>query len=276
MDAKRTIHPTAVVSPSAEIGEGVWVGPYAVIEGKAKIGSGTRVEAFAHIHNFVEIGQNCHIFEYTAVGGIPQDHGFRDEVTYARIGNDVILRENVTINRATGEGNATVVGDGTMIMDGCHLAHNVIIGRNCTFTNKVGFAGHCEVGDNVVVGGMTGFHQFVKVGSYAMVGGLAKIIKDVPPYSLVDGHPARMYGLNTVGLRRNGFSQEERTHIKNLYKFLYNEKLTLTEALAEIEGKWPEDAYAKTIVSFVRSLKRGLTPWAKRTPRISAREGAEV
>lgn len=276
MDGKRTIHPTAVLSPDAEIGAGVWIGPYAVIDGNAKIGDGTRIEAFAHIHNFVEIGQNCHIFEYTAVGGIPQDHGFRNEVTFVRIGNDVILRENVTVNRATGEGNATVVGDGTMIMDGCHLAHNVQIGRNCTFTNKVGFAGHCEIGDYVVVGGITGFHQFVKVGSYAMVGGLAKIIKDVPPYSLVDGHPARMYGLNTIGLRRNGFSQEERTHIKNVYKLLYNGKLTLAESLVAIEQKWPGDAHAEMIVSFVRSLKRGLTPWAKRVAKPGAREGEDA
>lgn len=276
MDGKRTIHPTAVVSPGAEIGEGVWVGPYAVIDGKAKIGDGTRVEAFVHIHDFVEIGRNCHIFEYTAVGGIPQDHGFRGEVTFVRVGNDVILRENITVNRATGEGDATVVGDGTMIMEGCHLAHNVRIGRNCTFTNKVGFAGHCEIGDCVVVGGMTGFHQFVKVGSYAMVGGLAKIIKDVPPYSLVDGHPARVYGLNTIGLRRNGFSQDERTHIKNVYRLLYNGKLTLAETLAAIEQRWPGDACAETVVSFARSLKRGLTPWAKRTAKAAAREGEEA
>jgi len=263
MEGKRTIHPTAVVSPSAELGEGVWVGPYTVIDGKVKIGDGTRLEAFVHIRDYVEIGRNCHVFEYTSIGGPPQDHGFGGEVTYVRIGDDVILRENVTVNRATGEGNATIIGEGTMIMDACHLAHNVQIGRSCTFANKIGFAGHCEVGDYVVAGGLTGFHQFVKVGSYAMVGGLAKIIKDVPPYSLVDGNPARVYGLNAVGLRRNGFSQEERTLIKHIYRVLYRRRGTLAEALAEIDERWAGDERAALITSFARSVKRGLTPWAK-------------
>lgn len=273
MTGKRGIHPTALVSPDAELADGVWIGPYAVIESKVRIGEGTRIEAFVHINDYVSIGRNCHIFEYTAVGGIPQDHGFRGEITSVRIGDDVILRENVTVNRATGEGNVTEIGDGTMIMDACHLAHNVKIGRHCTFTNKVGFAGHCEVGDYVVIGGMTGFHQFVKVGSYAMVGGMAKIIKDVPPYSMVDGHPARVYGLNTIGLRRNGFTQEQRTHIKSVYRLLYDRTLSRGEALEEIERRWPDDEHAKAIVSFVRSLKRGLTPWMGKGTKAGMGEG---
>lgn len=270
-----TIHPTAVVSSDAEIGDDVWIGPYSVIEGKIRIGDGTRLEAFVHVNDYVEIGRNCHVFEYTSLGGIPQDHGFRGEVTYVKIGDGVILRENITINRATGEGCSTVVGDGTMIMDGCHLAHNVKIGSNCTFTNKVGFAGHCEVGNNVVVGGLTGFHQFVKVGSYAMVGGMAKIVKDVPPYSLVDGHPARIYGLNTVGLRRSGFSQDERNHIKEIYKVLYDRNLLKGEAIAEIERRWPQDPLARTIADFAASVRRGLTAWVDIGHRRAHREEPE-
>lgn len=272
----RTIHHTAVVSPDAKLGERVWVGPYAVIDGKVKIGDGTRIEAFVRVHDYVEIGRNCHIFEYTSIGGIPQDHGYGGEVTFARIGDGVILRENVTVNRATGEGNETAVGDGTMIMDGCHLAHNVRIGANCTLTNKVGLAGHCEVGDHVVIGGLTGFHQFVKVGSYAMVGGMAKIIKGVPPYAMVDGHPARVYGLNTVGLRRKGFTQEQRSHIKNIYKLLYDRAFRSADALCEIERRWPDDRYAAEIVTFVRSLKRGLTPWMGTGRPVRAHEGEEM
>lgn len=274
--ANWTVHPTAVVSPDAELGEDVWVGPYSVIEGKVRIGDGTRVEAFAHIRDYVEIGRNCHIFEYASIGGIPQDRGYRGEITYVRIGDEVILRENVTVNRATGEGNETSVGDGTMIMDACHLAHNVRVGAGCTLTNKVGLAGHCEVGDYVVIGGLTGIHQFVKVGSYAMVGCMAKIIKCVPPYSMADGHPARVYGLNTVGLRRNGFTQEQRSHIKSIYKLLYDRTLHREEALEEIERRWPDDAHAAVIVAFVRSLKRGLTPWMGRGRATGAREEEEA
>ncbi len=182
------IHPTALVSPDATLGSGVKVGPYTVIEAGTRIGDGTRIEAFVRIKPGVSVGCNCHIFENVILGNAPQDHDFGGEVSYVRIGDGVVLREGVTVNRATGEGRETVVGSGTLLMEGCHLGHNVRLGAHCTITNKVGFSGHVEVGDYVVVGGLTGFHQFVKVGSYAMVGGLAKITRDVPPYSMVDGH----------------------------------------------------------------------------------------
>lgn len=260
-EKERVIHPTALVSPSAELGEGVHIGPYSIIEAEAKIGDGTRVEAYVRVADYVKIGMNCRIHENTILGGTPQDRDFGGEVSYVRIADDVVLRENVTIHRASGEGCETFVGQGTMLMEGCHLGHNVRIGKYCTITNKVGFSGHGEVGDYVVVGGLTGFHQFVKVGSYAMVGGMAKIIKDIPPYSMVDGHPARVYGLNTIGLRRRGFTQEQRTHIKRLYKMLYDRKLRRRDAISRLEECFPNDEFAKTIVAFARSLKRGLTPW---------------
>lgn len=256
------IHPTALISPDAELGWGVKVGPYSIVESGARIGDGTVIEAYARIRGHVTIGRNCHIWDNTFVGGTPQDHDFSGETSSVHIDDNVILRENVTVHRACGEGNVTYVGPGTMIMEGCHLGHNVKIGEGCTVTNKVGFSGHVEVGDFAVIGGLTGFHQFVKVGAYAMVGGLAKIIKDVPPYTMVDGHPGRVYGLNIVGLRRKGFSQEDRTKIKNIYKLLYDRHVSHSEALAMVEERYGEDEHGAVIISFVKSLKRGLTPWA--------------
>ena len=256
------IHPTSVVSGKAELGSGVIVGPYSVIDAGAKIGDGTRIESFVRITEYVIIGRNCHIFENSVLGHVPQDHGFSGERSYVRIGDDVIIRESVTINRASGEGRETSVGDGTMLMEGCHLGHNVRIGRECTVTNKVGFSGHCDIGNYVVIGGIAGLHQFVKVGDYAMVGGLARIIKDVPPYTTAAGSPARIYGLNNVGLRRRGFTQEQRTRIKNIYKLLFSKNMLKKEAIALIEQNYPGDELALSIINFARSAKRGLTSWA--------------
>jgi UDP-N-acetylglucosamine acyltransferase len=266
MCSNAAIHPTAIVSPEAELGVGVEIGPYSIVEGGAKIGDGTRLEAFVKIGGSVEIGRNCHIFENTVLGGPPQDHDFGGEVSFVRIADSVVLRENVTIHRATGEGMETSVGEGTLLMEGCHLGHNVRIGARCTVTNKVGLSGHSWLGDNVVVGGLTGFHQFVRVGSYAMVGGMAKIIKDVPPYSMADGIPARVRGLNTIGLRRNGFSQEERTQIKNIYKLLYDRHLKRSEAVVLLERDFPDDRFALEIAAFARSTRRGLTKWIESDP----------
>jgi acyl-[acyl-carrier-protein]--UDP-N-acetylglucosamine O-acyltransferase len=274
MSSGGLIHATALVSPKAELGRDVRIGPFAIVEAGARIGDGTIVDAYSRIADDVEIGKNCHIFEYVSVGGIPQDHNYRGEQSFVRIEDDVVLREHVTVNKATGEGCETSIGRGTWIMESCHLGHNVRIGRECTVTNKVGFSGHVEVGDYVVVSGLSGFHQFVKVGDYAMVGGLAKVTKDIPPYSIVDGHPARVYGLNVIGLRRRGFTQEQRTRIKNIYKLLYDRRTTRRDAIAEIERQFPGDEFAETIVAFTRSLKRGLVAWADRE-RAHRREGEE-
>lgn len=255
------IHPTAIVADGAELGNDVCVGPYAYIDADVKIGDGTKIEAYVRIKDHTTIGSRCHIYEHAVLGNDPQDHDFGGETSYVRVGDDVILREYVTIHRATGEGNITTVGSGTFLMENCHVAHNVRIGEHCTVTNKVGFSGHVEVGSYAVIGGLTGFHQFVKVGDYAMVGGMAKIIKDVPPYSLVDGHPGKVYGLNTVGLRRRGFSQDDRTKIKNIYKLLYDRKLSRADAIAAVEEKYGADEHGAVIIKFVRSLKRGLSPW---------------
>jgi UDP-N-acetylglucosamine acyltransferase len=254
------IHPTAIISPEAVIGDGVTIGPYSTVDGGAKIGDGTTIEAFVHLTPFVVVGNNCHIYENTVLGQPPQDHDFGGEISYVRIDDDVVLRENVTIHRATGEGRETRVGRGTLLMEGCHLGHNVQVGKYCTLTNKVGLSGHVQMGDYVVVGGFAGFHQFVRVGSYAMVGGMAKVVMDVPPFSLVDGNPASMFGLNAIGLRRRGFTQEDRTKIKRIYKLLF-EDADLRDAISFIRQRFEGDKFAEAIISFVNDTKRGIYHW---------------
>lgn len=256
-----TVHRTASVSPLAVIGDGVKIGPYSVIDGGAVIGDGTVIEAFARLTSYVRIGRGCHIFDGVILGQPPQDHDFAGETSYVVIDDDVILREGVTIHRATGEGLATRVGRGSLLMEGCHLGHNVRVGECCTLTNKVGLSGHVQMGDYVVTGGLAGFHQFVRVGSHAMVGGMAKIVMDVPPYSLVDGNPASMYGLNTVGMRRRGFNQAQRRRVKEIYRTLFETAASLEDGVTLIGERYAGDAFALEIAAFVGKSRRGVYHW---------------
>ena len=268
--AGTVIHPAAIVSPDAEIGEGVSVGPYSIIDAGARVGDGTVIEAFVRLTSWVEVGRNCHIFEHSVLGTPPQDHDFGGEESYVRIADEVIIRENVTIHRASGEGEATSVGRGTMLMEGCHLGHNVIVGEFCCFTNKVGLSGHVQVGDHVVIGGLSGVHQFVRIGSYSMIAGMTKVVMDAPPYSLVAGNPATMTGLNTVGLRRRGFSSENRIKIKKIYKMIFDGDKNLRDSLSEAELAFPNDEVASGIISFMRGTKRGVYHLGRR--RISGED----
>ena len=256
------IHPSAIVSPEAELGDGVRVGPYCLIAPRVSIGDGTVLEAFVTVHDFVTIGRNCHICEYTVVGGEPQDHGYEGEESWVRIGDDNLIRENVTINRATGEGAETVVGNGCFIMDGVHLAHNVRLGNCVTIANKVGLSGFVSVGDHTVFGGMAGVHQFVRVGSYCMIGGLYRVTKDVPHYTLASGEPLRLAGLNSVGLKRGGFPPETRREIRAFYRELYRKDRLFSDSLRDAQSRRdsmiPE---IQNIIDFYSDTRRGVTFW---------------
>jgi UDP-N-acetylglucosamine acyltransferase len=262
MSDQSLVHPTAVVSPGAELGKGVHVGPYCVVEGRASIGDGTVLHAFVSVHGCVSIGKDCRVYEYTSVGGDPQDHGYKGEESWVRIGDGNIIRENVTINRATGEGCETVVGDHCFIMDGVHLAHNVRLGNHVTIANKVGLSGFVTVDDHTVFGGMAGVHQFVRIGSYCMIGGMYRVTQDVPPYTLAAGEPLRLKGLNTVGLRRANFSAKTRREIHAFYRELYAKGKTFRQSLTEALGK--RSSYGpeiRHILEFYEETKRGVTFW---------------
>ena len=256
------VHPSAIVSPNAELEDGVKIGPFCVISDKVKIGAGTELVGFVSIHDYVSIGSNCKICEYTAIGGDPQDHGFKGEVSYVKIGNNNLIRENVTVNRATGEGNETRIGDDCFIMDSVHFAHNVHVGNHVTIANKVGLSGFVEVGDHTVFGGMAGVHQFVRIGDYCMIGGLYRVSKDVPHYTLASGEPLRLTGLNKVGLERGGIDSESRMEIQRFYRRLYDKNKRFTESLEEaIANKEKYIPEIRHIIEFYEKSKRGVTFW---------------
>lgn len=257
-----SIHPTALVSPGAELGADVTVGPYCIVHDHVKIGSGSVLSSFVTLLDYVEIGGNCRIAQNAVIGGEPQDHGFKGEESRVRIGSDVIIRENVTIHRSTGEGTATVVGDGCFIMEGVHLGHNVVIGKNVTMANKVGMAGFSSVGDGAVLGGMAGVHQFVRVGKLCMIGGLSKIVKDIPPFLMADGHPASIFSLNKVGMRRAGYDGPARAAVKSFYDSLFRSGLPFRKALETLaSSEAGRSEAAREILDFCTGSKRGITLW---------------
>ncbi|MGC9490021.1 MAG: acyl-ACP--UDP-N-acetylglucosamine O-acyltransferase [Thermovirgaceae bacterium] len=255
------IHPTALVSGKAHISEDVTIGPYCIIDDDVVIEEGTQLEAFVRVRDHVRIGRNCRLFEHVVVGGLPQDFDFKGERSWVFIGNGVVLRENVTVHRASGEEKRTVVGEGAYLMEGSHVGHNVQVGKNCVIANKVGLAGYSSVGEGAVLGGLAGVHQFVRIGRYCMIGGLSKVVRDVPPFTLVDGHPAEIRNINVVGLRRRGFSQEERTLIKGIYRFLFRKDMSFRDALERLEENFGDHELIREIREFAESGKRGITSW---------------
>ncbi|PIE55065.1 MAG: acyl-[acyl-carrier-protein]--UDP-N-acetylglucosamine O-acyltransferase [Dethiosulfovibrio peptidovorans] len=257
------VHPTALVSAQASLADDVIVGPYSVIDGAVSIGPGTVLGAFVRIMDYVSVGARCRIYEHTVLGGEPQDHDFKGEESWVRVGDDVVLREAVTVHRASGVGKETVVGDGTLLMEAVHVGHNVVIGSHVTVANKSAFAGYSSMGDGAVMSGLSGLHQFVSVGRYCMIGGATKVVKDIPPYVTADGHPARIYGLNVVGLRRAGFSAAQRKEIKEVYGLLYRSGHPMKEAAEILKQEMGESTYASEILDFLGSSRRGLASWCR-------------
>ena len=256
------VHSSSVVSSKAQLEDGVKIGPFCYISDDVKIGAGTELVAFVSVHDHVSIGKNCKICEHTAIGGEPQDHGYRGEVSYVKIGSDNLIRENVTISRATGEGNSTTVGNNCFIMEGVHFAHNTKIGDYVTVANKVGLSGFVEVGSHTVFGGMAGVHQFVRIGAYCMIGGLFRVVKDVPHYTLASGDPLRLTGLNRVGLERAGIHEDTRRTITRFYRELYSKDKVFSQALAEaVAHKSEYIPEIQNIIEFYEGSKRGVTFW---------------
>ncbi|MBV8529706.1 MAG: acyl-ACP--UDP-N-acetylglucosamine O-acyltransferase [Candidatus Eremiobacteraeota bacterium] len=225
------LHPTAIVHPGAEVGKNVEVGPYCVLGEHVSIGAGTVLQAHVIVNGWTQIGEDCLIYPFCTVGAASQDRKYGGERAFTRVGNRTILREYVSIQRATGHDEATSVGDDCLLLAYVHVAHNCVLGNGVTMSNLAQLAGHVEVGDQVTIGGQTGVHQFTRIGRHAMVGGMSKLTKDVPPYFLVEGNPCRPYGLNSVGLRRAAFSVDERNEIKRCYKILYDPKLNVSQAI---------------------------------------------
>jgi UDP-N-acetylglucosamine acyltransferase len=251
------IHQTALVHPSARIGADVRIGPYAIIESDVRIGAGTEIGACAIIKRFTMLGARNRVFEHAVLGGEPQDLKFKGEDSHLIMGDDNIIREFCTLHRACGDSETTRIGSRNFLMVGVHVAHNCVVGDDNVFANDVALAGHIVVEDHVFLSNNVGAHQFVKFGRYAMVGGKSKIVQDVLPFFTTDGNPPRVRGINSVGLRRSGFSQESRTALKNAFRILFRSKLPLTEGLAEMERLG--DPNVDHLVTFIRSSERGFT-----------------
>ena len=252
------IHSSAIISSSARLGENVTIGPYCVIGDEVEIGDGSIIGPHAVIDRWTTLGAGCRVFQFASVGAEPQDLKFKGERTYTIIGDRTTIREGVTIHRATGEGNETRIGSDCLLMAYVHIAHNCTLGNRVIMSNLASCSGHAIVEDRVVIGGMAGVHQFVKIGRNAMVGGMSKLVQDVVPYTLVDGHPAKVVGLNNVGISRAGIPLESRRLIKKAYKILYRSGLSLPEAIAVVEQEVDSCEEVEHFLRFLRNAERGI------------------
>jgi UDP-N-acetylglucosamine acyltransferase len=252
------IHPTAIVHPNANIARGVDIGPYCLVGENVSIGKGTMLQAHVVINGWTQLGEDCEIYPFATIGASSQDRKYTGERALTKIGSRTVLREYVSVHRATGEDQVTAVGDDCLLLAYVHIAHNCILGNHVTMSNLAQLAGHVEVGDFVTIGGQAGVHQFTRIGRYAMVGGASKITKDVPPFFLIEGNPAEPYGLNSVGLRRAGFSVEERNEIKKFYKILYNPKLNVSQAVEEMKAEASSDPGRELVAFLEAPSQRGI------------------
>ncbi|HKG58258.1 MAG TPA: acyl-ACP--UDP-N-acetylglucosamine O-acyltransferase [Pyrinomonadaceae bacterium] len=229
--------------------------PTAIIENHVEIGPDCEIGAYAVIKQYTRLGARNRVFEHAVIGGEPQDVKFKGETSYLEIGDDNIIREYCTLHRANGEGETTRIGSRNFFMVGVHVAHNCEIGDDNIFANEVALAGHIKIEDHVFLSNNVGAHQFVRMGRYAMIGGKSKIVQDVLPFFITDGNPSRLRGVNSVGLRRGGFSEEERRALKDAYKLLFRSTMPIQDALLALEQV--EDENVAHLVSFIRSSKRG-------------------
>ena len=254
----RKIHETAVVYPGARLGREVEIGPYSVIGENVFVGDGTKIGAHVVLEGWTTLGRDCQIHHGACVGGAPQDLKFKGEKTFVFIGDNTVIREFVTVNRATGEGEETRIGASCLIMATAHIAHNCQIGNNVIIANGGGIAGHVVIEDRAIISGMSGVHQFVKIGRNAMIGGASKVVQDVPPFVIADGRPARVCGLNSVGIARAGLSEEVRRNLKKAYRMLYRSGLKLSEAIIMMEQDLDSSEAVEHLLRFLRNVDRGI------------------
>ena len=254
------IHPTAIVHPKAELESNVKIGPYSVIADNVYIGSGTIVGPHVTIDPYVSIAGDCQIYQYASIGATPQAIKFSGEKTFVKIGRGSIIREFVTINRGTDFGTGvTEVGEENLLMAYCHIAHDCQTGRKVILANNATLAGHITVGDYVTVGGLVAIHQFVRVGDYAYIGGKSAVPKDIPPYVIASGDRARLYGLNKVGLKRNGFSGVTLGALKKVYRIFFRIGLTMNEAIERVRAEVDPLPEVVNFINFIQSSNRGIT-----------------
>jgi len=253
------IHPTAIVHPDAELGEGVEIGPYSIVAGTVKIGERTHVGPRVTIEGHTTLGEDCQIFTGAVVGSVTQDKKYDGGTSFLRIGDRNKIREYVTINPGTREGTETVIGNDNLLMAYAHVAHDCVIKDFTILANQATLAGHVLVEDRAIIGGLSAVHQFVRVGTLAIVGGCSKVVQDVPSFMMADGHPAKVCGINSVGLDRAGVSKDEKVLIKKAFKILFRSGLSVKNAIAKIHEEIPASPSIETLLEFLKGSERGIS-----------------
>jgi UDP-N-acetylglucosamine acyltransferase len=254
------IHKTAVIARGAELGADVEVGPFCVVGPKVRLGDRTKLVSHVSVEGRTTLGPDCAVHPFAAIGQPPQDLKYQGEDTAIEIGSGNIIRENVTIHRGSGSGGGlTQVGDSNFIMAYAHIAHDCHIGSHVIMANHATLAGHVTIEDHVVISGLLGIHQNVTVGEYTMVGGMSRISNDVPPYVIVAGsEKPKLYGINSVGLKRGGFTDEEVSTLKSAYKILFRSKETLEDAIRRVKADLTQTRHIKHLLGFLETHKRGM------------------
>lgn len=252
------VHKTAIIESGAKLADDVEVGPYCFIGPDVKIGTRTKIGAHAVIDGHTTMGSNCQVFSGAVIGSIPQDLKFENEVTYLQIGNDNIFREYITVNVGTEATSKTVIGNNNLFMAYAHVAHDCVVGNECIIANCGTLAGHVTLEDKCVIGGLVAIHQFVNVGRISIIGGCSKVVQDIPPFSTCDGHPARIYGLNLIGLRRNAFEREDIKQLKEAFKILFLSKISFSHAIEKINSEMRVGKSLSYLIDFIKKSKRGI------------------
>jgi UDP-N-acetylglucosamine acyltransferase len=253
------IHSSAVIHPKAQIDAGCKIGPYCVIGEHVALGSGCCLHSHVVIDGHTSLGRENEIFPFASLGLKTQDLKWQGGITRTQIGDHNTFRESVTINSATNDGEVTTVGSKNHILAYSHIAHNVTVGNHVIMSNVATLAGHVTVEDYAVIGGLAAIHQFCRIGRMSIIGGCSKVVQDVPPFMMADGNPAQTRTINKVGMERNGISEEAQAALKQAYKILFREGLTISNALARIEAELPPLPEIKHLIHFTRNSERGIS-----------------
>jgi UDP-N-acetylglucosamine acyltransferase len=254
-----SIHPTAIVADGADLGVDVEIGPYCVVGANVRLADRCRLVSHVSVDGHTSLGEACTVYPFSSVGSLTQDLKYAGGAPRLEIGDRTTIRESCTLNVATADGDATVVGSDCLLMAYTHVAHDCRLGDHIILANCGTLAGHVVMEDYAILGGLSGIHQFVRVGRHAIIGGCTKITQDIPPFMMADGNPAEVRGVNAVGLKRRGVAAETIKAVKGWHKTIYREGLTLKKALAKIESDSPPSEEREQFIGFLKSSERGIT-----------------
>jgi UDP-N-acetylglucosamine acyltransferase len=252
------IHRTALVDPTADLGPDVSVGPYCVIGPRVTVGERCMIAGHTVIERNTRVGEGVKIGYGTVIGNDPQDLKYKGEETWVEIGSGTIIREYCTINRGSTATGKTTIGERCFLMTYVHVAHDCVVGNDVIIANSVQMAGHVSVHDRAIISGLVPIHQFVRIGTYAFVGGLSRVNQDVPPYTKAAGNPVHLYGLNSVGLQRAGFSPDLKLALKRAYRLVFNSDLTVSQGVARARVELPDVPEVETFLQFIEASQRGV------------------